>query len=36
VGRALHTLFDNFHDTAKQLNQSIVAAKYMNPDGSGT
>ena len=28
-------MLDNFHDTTNRLNQSIVAARYMNPDGIG-
>jgi hypothetical protein len=28
-------VFDSFHDTTNRLNQSIVAARYINPDGIG-
>src|SRR5215217_5405800 len=30
------SVFDNFQAITYRLNQSIVAARYMNPDGKGT
>ena len=33
---SLSRLFDNRQLTTSRLNQSIVAAKYRNPDGIGT